>query len=154
MEPTNDQKRFMLYVNKEENGCWKWCGSRAITGYCNFFYKGKTFLAHRAALLIFGKVKELTPGLLVCHTCTTKGCVNPDHLNEATRSVNNGIDRVRDGTDCSGDKCHFAKLTWEKVNEIRKRYTDGEKQKTIAADYSVSIGTVSGIVREKTWVRK
>ena len=79
-EVDTDQERFLKYVEKDATGCWRWTGSRAVTGYCNFFYKGTTWLAHRASLLIFKKVKELTPGMQVGHTCRNRDCVSPHHL--------------------------------------------------------------------------
>jgi hypothetical protein len=57
--PDKDQIRFLKYVQKQENGCWQWCGAKAITGYGNVFYKGTTWLAHRASYLIFGKPRLL-----------------------------------------------------------------------------------------------
>jgi len=143
------QERFMRYV-KKENDCWKWLGSKAITGYCNFFYKGKTYLAHRASLLIFNKVKQLAPGLQVAHSCPNKDCVNPDHLSEKTRSENNGTDKRRHKMDLSGERCHFSKLTWEQVDKIRKVKCSN---KLLADIYSVTSSTIASIRRNKTWIK-
>jgi hypothetical protein len=44
-----------------------------------------------------------------------------------------------------------AKLTEEKVREIRKRYAAGETQVTLAAEFDVLQGTVSKIVLRRTW---
>ena len=149
-EETPDQKRFLSYVKKEENGCWRWTGSRAVTGYCNFFYKAKTMLAHRASLLIFGKVKELTPGLHVTHSCSNRDCVAPDHLTEKTQSENNGADKKRDGKDNSGERCHFSKLDWTKVCSIRN---STQKVKELAEKYGVSCSCISSVRKNKTWVK-
>jgi hypothetical protein len=93
-DETKDQERFLKYVQKDEStGCWRWTGSKACTGYANFYYKGAVYLAHRASLLIFGRVKELTPGLNVAHSCRNRDCVAPDHLSEKTKSENNGTDK-------------------------------------------------------------
>ena len=149
-EETPDQKRFLSYVKKEENGCWRWTGSRAVTGYCNFFYKAKTMLAHRASLLIFGKVKQLTPGLHVSHSCMNRDCVAPDHLTEKTQSENNGADKKRDGKDNSGERCHFSKLDWTKVCSIRN---STQKVKELAEKYGVSCSCISSVRKNKTWVK-
>jgi hypothetical protein len=146
---SKDQTRFLKYVEKDEStGCWRWTGSKACTGYCNFFYNGRVWLAHRASLLIFGKVKELTPGLQVSHSCGNRECTNPDHLSEKTLSENNGADKKQHGKDLSGDKCHFSKLNWEKVSEIRK---SNEKPKQLAETYGVTQSCISSILRGKTW---
>ena len=147
-EADKDQERFLKYVKKEENGCWRWTGSRAITGYCNFFYKGTTWLAHRASLLVFKKVKQLTPGMQVGHTCRNRDCVCPDHLVERTKEQNNGEDKRRDGVDNGGERNHFAKLTKEAVEEIRA--TD-KPLKELAEHYQVTTSCISCIKRNKTW---
>lgn len=153
MSEDKDQTRFLSYVQKDDSttGCWRWCGSKAITGYSNFFYRGTTYLAHRASLLIFKKVVNLTPGLQVAHSCGNRDCVNPDHLSEKSRSENNGIDKREHGKDLSGDKCHFAKLDWDKVAQIRHKSSEGVSNKSLSEEFRVSPSTVSSIVRNKSW---
>ena len=151
-ELSKDQERFLKYVQKDEStGCWRWTGSKACTGYCNFYYKGSQYLAHRASLLIFGRVKVLTPGLNVAHSCRNRDCVAPDHLSEKTRSENNGADKKAHGVDNSGERSHFSKLTWEKVSEIRKPSEQPKKIKDLAQTYGVSVTCISNILRNKTW---
>jgi hypothetical protein len=147
---TKDQERFLKYVEKDDNGCWRWCGSKAITGYGNFFFNGTVWLAHRASLIVFGRVKQLTPGLQVSHSCGNRDCVAPDHLNEKTASENNNEDKKKQGKDLSGDKCHFSKLNWEKVSEIR---SSEKKRKELAETYGVSQSCISSILRGRTWCK-
>ena len=150
-EETPVQKRFLSYVKKDEaTGCWKWTGSIARTGYGNFFYKGTVWLSHRASLLVFEKVKELTPGLHVSHACGCRECVNPDHLSEKTSKENNGKDKKDHGKDCSGERCHFSKLNWEKVEAIR---VSEKKRKELASDYGVSISCITSILMNKSWIK-
>jgi hypothetical protein len=144
----NDQVRFLKYVDKRDNGCWYWTGSTAITGYGNFYYKGRVCLAHRASLYIFNRSKALTPGLQVSHSCGIRNCVNPNHLSEKTASENNGIDKKKHGTDNSGTRCHFSKLDWTKVSEIRD---SNLKVKELSKTYGVSSSCISSILRKKTW---
>jgi hypothetical protein len=146
-EETPDQKRFLSYV-KKDGDCWRWTGSIARTGYGNFFYKGTVWLSHRASLVIFDKVKSLTPGLHVGHACGNRDCVNPDHLKEKTASENNGQDKREHGKDCSGERCHFSKLNWEGVEAIR---ASDKKRRELASDYGVSMSCIANILRKKTW---
>lgn len=143
-----DQLRFLNYVRKDDDGCWRWTGSKAITGYSNFFYKGKTWLAHRASLLVFKKVQELTPGMEVAHSCSHRDCVCPDHLEQKTKQQNNGADKRRDGVDNSGERCHFARLNREGVAEIR---ASSKSIKELAEEYWVSRSCISDIIKNKTW---
>ena len=143
-----EKERFESHVLKEESGCWRWTGAKAVTGYAVCFYNKLTQLAHRVSYKLYHN-NEIAPGLLVCHSCSNKDCVAPAHLTLGTREKNNGPDRKRDGTDCSGSKCHFAKLTWDSVKEIRQLFEAGEKRKSIAVKFAISPSTVSTIVREK-----
>lgn len=45
----------------------------------------------------------------------------------------------------------YAKLTEAKVLDIRRRVTAGETQKSVAALYGINRGSVSGIVKYRTW---
>jgi hypothetical protein len=143
-----DLTRFLTYVDKKPDGCWWWKGGKDIKEYGIFWYKGKTQFAHRVSLLLHNKVKHLNPKLQVLHSCRSKQCVNPEHLSEGTREQNSA-DKVRDGTDLRGSKCHFSKLTWEKVSEIRK---STKTVKQLAEEHDVSDSAIRAIIKGKTWI--
>jgi len=146
-----DRLRFEKYVQREPDGCFRWCGGRDIRGYGIFFFKGKTAFAHRVALLIYDKIKQFTPGLQVRHSCGEASCVNPEHLSEGTREQN-AADKVIHGTSLRGNRCHFAKLDWQKVSEIRRKSDEGIRRKILSDEYGVSSGTIGSIIKNKSWV--
>lgn len=51
----------------------------------------------------------------------------------------------------TGERHPSAKLTWQKVKEIRDRRSTGEKMAVTASAYGVSLSTVSEIVRGNIW---
>lgn len=146
-----DLARFMSYVEIKPDGCWWWIGGRDIKDYGIFWYKGKTQFAHRISLLLHNKLKEFNPGKVIRHSCRNTSCVNHHHLNEGTREEN-ALDKVRDGTDLRGERCHFAKLNWNSVSDIRRKSMEGVKNKTLSLEYNISSSCISSIIRNKTWV--
>lgn len=58
----------------------------------------------------------------------------------------NGEDRVRHGT-------VTAKLTWDRVREIRQRYAaGGETTRSLGAEFGVSAMTINKVIRNIFWV--
>jgi HNH endonuclease len=67
-------------------GCWVWARSTDTAGYGRLRVDGRLMQAHRAALLLAGV--ELPTGAEVTHRCGVRRCVNPDHLQQTTRTTN------------------------------------------------------------------
>lgn len=67
----------------------------------------------------------------------------------------NGEDRVRHGTNArpmnSGEGNYWAKLTNEKVLEIRRRFANGQSDRLLAVIFDVKVCTIRGIVKRQTW---
>lgn len=81
------EQRFWAKVQKTPT-CWLWTASiNPGTGYGQFGVRhGVMVGAHRFAYeLVHGPVPD---GFDVHHTCLTRRCVNPDHLQAVTRSDN------------------------------------------------------------------
>jgi hypothetical protein len=68
------------------SGCWAWYGGVTRDGYAKVKIAGRTLIAHRVAYeLKCGPVPE---GLEMDHLCRVRCCVNPDHLEAVTGTVN------------------------------------------------------------------
>ena len=75
---------FMAKVEKTED-CWLWRGSILRNGYGQF-YSGGPYLAHRYSYEVHkGPIPN---GLVIDHLCRVRHCVNPDHLEAVTQSIN------------------------------------------------------------------
>jgi hypothetical protein len=71
-----------------ETGCIEFTGCLTKKGYGRIRSKGKTYLTHRIMAVAGGKMLPDSP-LAVDHLCSNKACMNPEHLEAVTTSVNN-----------------------------------------------------------------
>lgn len=78
-------KRFWDKTVKQGE-CLVWTGTKNPIGYGGFQVDGKRRLAHRVAYQL--TKGEIPTGLEIDHLCRNKSCVNPEHLEVVTRSVN------------------------------------------------------------------
>lgn len=150
---TGDEKRssFWRLVNKKsENECWEWLGSRdKNTGYGYF---RRNFGAHRWSFLLANG--KLTPGLLVCHKCDNKICVNPSHLFEGTYQDNND-DMKRKGRCVHLPLFHRSKITLDDFILIRKVFKPYVfTGKMISEKYGYGRRTVRKVLENGPWAKK
>lgn len=152
------RERFdRLFMPEPNTGCWLWTGRINQDGYGIFGDSGTG--AHRASFQLFKG--EIPKGLLVCHHCDVRSCVNPDHLFLGThrdnmddmmrkRIISKKKVKVRINNRSSED-CNLTKLTAEMVTEIRNLHSKGVTSRKIGEIFSVTHSNVRYIVNRKTW---
>lgn len=134
-----------------ETGCWIWFASHTIQGYGLFSYnkdgKHRARVAHRVSWEYFrGPIPK---GMLVCHKCDVRSCVNPDHLFLGT-DRDNTLDKFKKGRAVirKGTEIWSTKLTEDDVRFIRSTAETGA---SLARKYGIQEATISQIRNRRTW---
>lgn len=127
-----------------DGSCAEWMGTISRKGYGVSYRDGKKVLVHRLVMELLGN--DIS-GMLVCHTCDNRRCVNPSHLFIGTVHDNNA-DRCAKGRSVAGSRHPMAKLTLEKVTDIRSRRLSVSNFGRL---YGVSHVTVLDAQNGRTW---
>jgi len=135
--------------SRKARECWPYPGCKDADGYGSVRYHGKTWGAHRLAHVL-ATGQTIVPGVLLRHTCNNPACCNPAHLRLGL-DKDNAADRERAGHTARGERNGRAKLTAEKVREIRAKLSDGEHVAEIARVFRVSPRAISQIAEGRTW---
>jgi hypothetical protein len=138
-------KRFLSKIGRTtETGCWEWNGTKNIKHkYAVFGVSHKILLrANRVSYEIFkGQIPE---GLLVCHSCDNRSCVNPEHLFLGT-DLDNTRDMLIKGRQGS------QKLRVEHIPIIRDALNAGFKQHEIGRYFGVAQSRIAMIKNKTAW---
>ncbi|MGH9636192.1 MAG: HNH endonuclease [Candidatus Angelobacter sp.] len=144
------RERFLAKVCPEPgSGCWLWRGMVVGSGYGMARFERKMYPAHRLAWKLF--CGEIAPGLVVCHKCDVRTCVNPEHLFLGTYT-DNARDREEKGRSMRGEKNHSSKLSTEQVSRIKTALAEDRMYVSeIAREYGVTPSTIAAIAKGTTW---
>lgn len=124
------------YLSDPQTGCWMWQMAKDKNGYGTMTFEGAKTYAH----IVFYEQKygEVTPNMVLDHTCKTPACVNPDHLEAVSQQIN--VQRGRS-----------AKINAQDVEKIRASYAEGVRQIVLADKYGVGQDQISRIISKKRW---
>src|SRR5687768_16371703 len=124
-----------------EAGCWLWEKGLNYKGYGMVTTRRRiAYRAHRASYML--EHGHIPHGMLVCHSCDVRCCVNPSHRFLGTPAQNSS-DMVRKGRQRLGRRANTpfgertgtSKLIASQVMSIRE---DARRDKEIAAQYGIS----------------
>jgi predicted XRE-type DNA-binding protein len=91
-------------------------------------------------------------GMIVLHGPKGRNYHGVDNLSYGTYKQNNGVDRLRDGTDNTGERNPRAKLNKMQVRVIRRLLeSKSMKQKEIGEIFGVTSDAISKINRGLSW---
>lgn len=148
-------EKMLARVTKTEAGCWIVSGSSRSGGYrdvsINRGDSGTTrWLAHR---LSYEHFKGCTPkGMLVCHSCDNRACVNPDHLFLGTYATNLH-DMATKGRSLYGERANNVKLTEKDVQQVYEMRERGLSYREIGEQFGVTYGCIHMICAGHNWKR-
>jgi hypothetical protein len=143
-------ERFWSHVDiQAPDECWLWTGALDGKGYGVITVDYKTARAHRKSYEL--SIGPIPTGLLICHKCDVRACVNPQHLFPGTY-YDNAVDMYQKGRSNPprhrGEKHGNAKVTEETVRLIR---SDTRSTVAISRETGLSETQVSRIRKRECW---
>lgn len=141
-------KPFASFIEKADNGCLIWTGTKDKDGYGR---RGARIGEKRAHRYAYAEANGPIPkGAVVRHECDNPACCNPAHMALGTQS-DNIQDKVSRDRQAKGAAVGKAKLTEAMVLEIRALHASGMTQKEISGMFPVTQSSVSLIIKRKQW---
>lgn len=129
--------------------CIEWPFSKRESGYGQIVWKYKRTTSHRVVCEIAHGAPE-DPSYQAAHSCGNRSCCNPKHLSWKT-PLENIHDKIDHGTQLKGEDIYCSKLRSRDVQTIKKLLREGRTVKSVAEEFSVSIGAISDIKLLKSW---
>lgn len=154
--------RFWKYVDKDGafhadiGRCWEWIGTKRPDGYGVIGLGTREMglmRAHRVSWIL--AEGPIPAGRFLCHHCDNPMCVRPSHMFLGTPRDNHADMRFKgrhvNPPRCEGTKNVNAKLTPDKVREIRRLKASGMTAKQLASRFGVYFGTIGKVCRLEMW---
>lgn len=137
------QARFWERMDKT-GSCWLWRGAVTTHGYGCVKWDERVLGAHKVAYtLVKG---EVPAGMQIRHSCDTRLCCNPEHLEIGTH-IDNMADMAARGR---GQKDGKRILTAEAVREIRAAHGK-ESSGTLSKRFNVQQSYIFAIWAGRVW---
>lgn len=138
-QPVPVEQRFAkCYVIDSVTGCWNWIAAKGGGGYGKITVNARSRVASRVSWEM--NKGNIPKGLLVCHKCDNRACVNPDHLFLGTTSEN--------AIDAAVKQRKRAKLSEEKVRFIR---ASDEPHSVLGRRFGVSPVSIAHVRNRRIW---
>lgn len=146
---SNDFQAAKFWQKVDKSGsCWIYVGAVESNGYGYPSWRKGHKLAHRLAYeLAKGPIPK---GMLVCHTCDTPPCCNPEHLFLGTKQSNKD-DSTAKRRHTYGERNWKAKLTEEQAVELYAMRGGPLNQREAGERFGVSKAIVQALWAGRTW---
>lgn len=142
--------RLLYYTNVPEdpNACWIWQAHKNPAGYGDFYIEDVRYSAHRTSYEVFNG--PIPKGVHVLHRCDNPSCVSPRHLFLGDAKVNSD-DKRKKWRHIYGKKQWRAKLTDEKVRQIRELAKQGVHVNEIAMRFGMTQAPIRDVICRRSW---
>lgn len=133
-----------------DDECWLWKGTPRGNGYGCVRHEGRMLNSHRLSYEIH---KGFIPdGMLVCHTCDNRMCVNPNHLFLGSYE-DNYRDAKRKDRHTRGERSGNRKLSDSDALAIREAYRDKDLRTAsrLSKQYGICVSTIRRIGKGEAW---